>query len=249
MKNEKKNHETRIYGLHACLKVFQKRPEDIIRAYFEEDLTDQIKPLLKYLAEHKKAYHIVDSDELDKITKATHHEKICLIIRPSKFPPLKEILRQPGPSLIICLEVVENPHNMGAILRTAAHFKVNALLYEAVAPVAQSASAIRTAEGGAEVVPTFQIQDWSFVFDEAKRGGYTFFATSSHQGRSLYQIDFPEKTILFLGAERVGLSQKLGKKMDHFLTIPGSGEVESLNVSNAATAFLSEWYRQIWVNG
>lgn len=244
MKLAKKNLEMKVYGRHACLKIFEKRPEDIVRAYVTREGIFDFKNLMKYLADNKVAYHVVEKDELDNITRATHHENIAFIVKTKKLPELKELLNEKGPGLILCLEEVENPHNLGAILRSAAHFGVKAVLYESKVPVANSAAAMRTAEGGAETVPALQITDWGHVFDLSKRAGFYSYATSSHKGESLYQTGFPEKVLLFLGAEREGLSDKLMKKMDHYLIVPGTGEVESLNVSNATTAILSEWYRQ-----
>lgn len=240
----KKNQVMKVYGQHACLKIFEKRPLDIVRAYVTQEGVFEFRPLIKYLADHKKAYHVVEKDELDSITKATHHENICLIVKLKKQPDLKELMSEPGRKLILCLAEVENPHNLGAILRSAAHFGVSALLYESKVPVAQSAAALRTAEGGAECVPAFQVTDWSFVFDQAKRCGFKSFATSGHAGEPVFEVSFPDKSLVFFGAEREGLSEKLIKKMDHRLKIPGTGEVESLNVSNATAVILSEWYRQ-----
>lgn len=240
----KKNLESRVYGRHASLKIFEKRPEDIVRAYVTRDGLFEFKALMKYLADNKIAYHVVEKEEIDNITKATHHENICLVVKNKKLPELKDLLNREERTLILCLEEVENPHNLGAIMRSAAHFGVTAILYEAKVPVANSAAAIRTAEGGAETVPAIQVTDWSFVFDQGKRAGFESFATSSHRGHNLFAIEFPTKTFLFFGAEREGLSDKLMKKMNHFITIPGTGEVESLNVSNATTAILTEWFRQ-----
>lgn len=244
MVTTKKNQESRVYGRHASLKIFEKRPEDIVRAYVTQDGLFEFKALIKYLADNKVAYHVVDKDELDSITKATHHENICIIVKNKKLPEIKDVLNQKGRALILCLEEVENPHNLGAIMRSAAHFGVSAIFYQAKVPVANSAAAIRTAEGGAETVPALQVSDWAFVFDLGKRAGFESFATSSHQGENLFEVEFPEKSFLFLGAEREGLSDKMMKKMNHLISIPGTGEVESLNVSNATTAILTEWYRQ-----
>lgn len=240
----KKNQEMKVYGRHACLKIFEKRPEDIVRAYITEEGVFDFRPMMKFLAEKKVAYHVVDKEEIDAITKATHHENVCLIVKTKKNPELKDLFNTNSKTLILCLEEVENPHNLGAIMRSAAHFGVTAILYEAKVPVANSAAAIRTAEGGAETVPAIQVTDWAFVFDLARRSGVKSFATSSHNGESLFQTEFPEKSMLFLGAEREGLSSKLMRKMDQLLIVPGTGEVESLNVSNAATAIMSEWFRQ-----
>lgn len=244
MKQAKKNLETKIYGRHACLKVFEKRPEDIIRAYVTREGVFEFKELMKYLADNKLAYHIVEKEELDSLTKATHHENICLLVKNKKLPELKDILELNGRNLILCLEEVENPHNLGAIMRSAAHFGVSAILYEAKVPVANSAAAVRTAEGGAETVPALRVTDWGHVFDLCKRNGFESFATSSHKGSSLFKTIFPKKAMLFMGAEREGLSSRLLKKMDQLISIPGTHEVESLNVSNATTAVLTEWYRQ-----
>jgi TrmH RNA methyltransferase len=244
MKTTKKNLESKVYGRHACLKIFEKRPQDIVRAYVTRDGLFEFKALIKFLADQKLAYHVVEKEEIDSITKATHHENICVIVKNKPLPELKDLLMVKGRALILCLEEVENPHNLGAILRSAAHFGVSGILYQAKVPVANSAAAIRTAEGGAETVPALQVSDWSHVFDLGKRSGFHSFATSSHRGENLFGTEFPEKVFLFLGAEREGLSEKLTKKMDHLLSIPGTGEVESLNVSNATTAILTEWYRQ-----
>lgn len=244
MKHTKKNQEMKVYGRHASLKLFENRPQDIIRAYVTRDGVFEFKALMKFLADNKLAYHIVEKEEIDSVTRATHHEGICLVVKTRKLPELKDLLATKGRTLILALEEVENPHNLGAIMRSAAHFGVSAILYEAKVPVALTGSAIRTAEGGAESVECLHLSNWNDVFDLAKRNGFKMLATSSHEGDSLYKTEFPEKTILFLGAEGVGLSDKLLKKMNQLVSIPGTGAVESLNVSNATTALLTEWYRQ-----
>src|SRR5690606_33237799 len=102
------------------------------------------------LADQKLAYHVVEKEEIDSVTRATHHENICLVVKTRRTPEIKEMLTTQGRSLILCLEEVENPHNLGAIMRSAAHFGVSGIFYEAKVPVALTASAMRTAEGGAE---------------------------------------------------------------------------------------------------
>jgi len=244
MIHTKKNLEMKVYGRHAAETLFKKRPEDVIRAYITRDGVFDFKDLVRYCVDHKLAYHVVEREELDKLSRATHHEDILLVVKTKKIPAVKELLAVSGRSLIIALEEVENPHNLGAIMRSCAHFGVTGIIYEAKVPVALTAAAYRTSEGGAESVPAIHISNWSDVLDLAKKQGFKTLATSSHAGESLYKTKFPEKTILFVGAEGVGLSDKLTKNMNGLLSIPGTGEVESLNVSNATTAILTEWYRQ-----
>lgn len=234
----------KVYGRHAAETLFKKRPEDLIRAYITQNGVFDFKNIVRYCVDHKLAYHVVEREELDKLSRATHHEDILLVVKTKKIPAVKDLMSAEGRSFIIALEEVENPHNLGAIMRSCAHFGVTGILYEAKVPVALTAAAFRTSEGGAESVPAIHLANWSEVFENAKKFGYKTMATSSHKGDSLYKTAFPEKTILFVGAEGSGLSDKLLKKMDGFLSIPGTGEVESLNVSNATTSILTEWYRQ-----
>jgi TrmH RNA methyltransferase len=244
MIHTKKNEEMKVYGRHAAETLFKKRPEDVIRAYVTRDGVFEFKDLVRYCVDHKLAYHVVEREELDKLSRATHHEDILLVVKTKKTPQVKDILSAPGRSLVIALEEVENPHNLGAIMRSCAHFGVSGIIYEAKVPVALTAAAYRTSEGGAESVPAVHISNWNEVLDSARTKGFKTLATSSHDGQSLYTTTFPEKTLLFIGAEGVGLSSKLTKLMNGLVSIPGTGEVESLNVSNATTSILTEWYRQ-----
>lgn len=244
MKETKKNQEMKVYGRHACLKIFEKRPQDIIRAYVNKDGVFLYKKMIRYLVDQKLAYHVVEDEELASISKATHHEGVVLLIRKKPESSVKDLMSSSGRVLLLALEEVENPHNLGAIMRSAAHFGVTGIIYLAKVPVANSAAAIRTSEGGSESVPAVHVENWTEVFDLAKSKKFKTFATSSHDGKSLFSTKFPEKSIVFLGAEGKGMSEKLLKKMDELLTIPGTGNVESLNVSNASTAILTEWFRQ-----
>jgi TrmH RNA methyltransferase len=244
MRDTKKNLEMKLYGRRAAETFFKKRPQDLIRVYVTREGVFEFKQLIRYCVDQKLAYHIVEREELNKLSKATHHEDILLVIKVKRPTTLKELLSTQGRTLIVALEEVENPHNLGAILRSCAHYGVLGIIYEAKVPVAQTAAAYRVAEGGAETVSAIHVAEWKEVLELAKLNGFQLFATSSHKGKSLFSTHFPEKTILFLGAESQGLSDKMLKKIDNLISIPGTGEVESLNVSHAMTAVLTEWYRQ-----
>ena len=181
----------KVYGRHAAETLFKKRPEDLIRAYITRDGVFDFKDIVRYCVDHKLAYHVVEREELDKLSRATHHEDILLVVKTKKIPAVKELLAVTGRSLIIALEEVENPHNLGAIMRSCAHFGVTGIINEAKVPVALTAAAYRTSEGGAESVPAIHISNWSDVLDLAKKQGFKTLATSSHAGESLYKTNFP----------------------------------------------------------
>lgn len=243
MKHKKKNQETKLYGRHACLNFFKHRPQDLVRLYITQDGVFDFRPLIRHCVDNKLAYHLVSAQELETITKSTHHEGVALVCKRRDQPELSEVFQEEG--LIVALEGVENPHNLGAIMRTCAHFGVKAIVYEAKVPVALSAAAQRTAEGGGEGPYTYHVDNWNEFFELANKNKYSVYATSSHQGESLYQTKFSQNAILFFGAEGEGLSSKMMKKISNFVQIPGTGMVESLNVSNATAVILGEWFRQV----
>ena len=163
--------EQKITGLSACHLALQTRFSDAIRLYVTDQNLPYFKEFLRELAISKKAYHIVSAQDLQKITDgSTHHEGVCLILKSRVAPALTSLLsdlsqkKQDGlgsqAESYLYLERVENPHNLGAICRVAAHFGVKALLVEGDATIdsaLQSAAYFRVAEGGAEFVPSYPV--------------------------------------------------------------------------------------------
>ena len=143
--------EIKVCGRHACRALFERRAARILRVYLKEELVKPFGDLLHTCAELHRPYKIVDDEELERITESRHHEGICVVASAEAPPALAEILAAPGPAWLVALAGVENPHNTGAIVRTAAHFGARAVLIEGVAkrlpPVVY-----RTAQGGAEGV-------------------------------------------------------------------------------------------------
>lgn len=232
----------KVYGRHAAHSVYKERPDSIIRAYVTQETLFEFKPIIRHCVDQKLAYHVVTTEELDDITKSSHHEGVALLIKNKPLPDLKGIFSDKG--MVLALDGVENPHNLGAILRTCAHFGVKAVIYKAKVPVALTGAAYRTSEGGAEIVDSLHIQDWAAVLGEAKANGFEIYATSSHKGNSLYDTSFKSSSLVFMGAEGEGLSPDLLKKISTHLMIPGTESVESLNVASATAVILSEWFRQ-----
>lgn len=240
--------EHKVCGFHACLGIFERRPEDIIRVYLTDDRTRHVSELLKWCAAHRRAYNIVEASNLERLTGSSHHEGIMILARkPVALDDaglLLAIREQTLRGPFLYLDGLQNPHNLGALLRTSAHFGVSAILGQAGdLPDVSSASA-RVAEGGAEHVAVLGLQDPQEVLSRMKEAGFVILATSSHQGQSLYQEQLSSRTVFVLGGEQSGVSIELLRIADRCLQIPGTSLVESLNVSVAGAVLLSECYRQ-----
>ncbi len=240
--------ELKYYGTAACRALWQQRPGDIIRIYIEEPLIKHFSDLLKWASTQRKAYHIVTSQELEKITESVHHQGICLLARDKPqipFPSLLKALKADQQSqLLVYLDGVENPHNLGAIVRSCAHFGISHILGEAGKLPRLSPSACRVAEGGAEFVDLVTLDKPIDQLKQLQKLGFTLLATAMQRGHDLYRYDFSECTVLIFGAEEHGVSQAMFKAADATLHIPGTGHVESLNVSVAFALIAGENFRQ-----
>ena len=148
------------------------------------------------------------------------------------------------PSLGVLLDGVGNPHNLGAILRSAAHFGVGALLLPKDSGLALSGAAARVAEGGAEDVPIVRRGRSDNALDQLRSAGFVIAATVVRGGASLHQAKLPARLVFVLGAEQHGVDPALAMASLMQLEIPGRGAVESLNVASAASVLMSEWLRQ-----
>ncbi|MGL0731958.1 tRNA/rRNA methyltransferase, partial [Klebsiella pneumoniae] len=144
---------------------------------------------------------------------------------------------------VLALEDVGNPHNLGAIMRSCAHFGVKGVVVQD-AGVLESGAAIRTAEGGAEHVEPITGDSFIDTLDQFRKAGYAIVSTSSHNGTPLFKAELPKKMVLALGQERDGLSDAAISSADLSVAIDGTGNVESLNVSVATGVLLAEWWRQ-----
>lgn len=149
----------------------------------------------------------------------------------------------PATDCVLVPEWVGNPHNLGAIMRSCAHFGVNCLLLQDLA-VLESGAAMRTAEGGAEHIKAINADDFLWVLDTFRQEGYTIVTTSSHKGTALAQAKLLAKIVLVLGKERDGLSDSAWQQGDMSIYIGGTGKVDSLNVSVATGILLADSWRQ-----
>jgi TrmH RNA methyltransferase len=236
--------ETRVYGENACQALFLSRPESIVRAWFIQSVTPRFRETLRWLAANRKAYHVVEDAELTKASGTEHHGGVCFIIKKRMGMPVTEWLtKAPTKDCVLALEDVSNPHNLGGIMRSCAHFGVKGLLVND-ASLLESGAAVRTAEGGAEHVQAISGESFADGLEAFRKAGYTIVTTSSHEGTPLAKAEMPAKMVLVLGQESEGLSDSAFQQGDLSLSIGGTGNVESLNVSVATGILLAEWWRQ-----
>lgn len=234
--------EMKICGVNACHAVAASRPDDVRRVYIHSSLLPDFGPFLKHCAAARVAYHVVELEELERITQSTHHEGVCFIARTRPVPTLRQLLAVPGPRCLVYLDGVQNPHNLGAIVRVCAHFGAAGVLVAGI-DTATSTAMLRTAEGGGEWVDVLAVEPGAPPLAEARRAGYRLLATAARGGRDLYAAPLPARTIIMLGSETHGVSPAAHRLADESIKIPGTGRLDSLNVACACSVVLGEYWR------
>lgn len=240
------DHE-KIYGLAAVRAVFERRPEDVLRIAHTEEVRLRIADLLREAASRRIGYEQRTDEELENIAGAVHHEGICISARPRRVlgvDALVGALRDGKCRAAIALDDVSNPHNVGAILRTAAFFGVEALLIaspEDRAPIAPAA--VRIAQGGAEHVVIVRCDALAPALRRIADARVMVLGTDVRGARSIDEVRWPARAVIALGSEAEGMTNAVRGACTELVTIPGSGAVDSLNVSVAAGVVLAAWSR------
>jgi TrmH RNA methyltransferase len=210
--------EETYHGLRACEALFARRPDEIVRVYLAATRKPRLAKLLGWCAEHRRGFQIVEEENLRRISGSTHHEGVAILAKAIRRWSLDDLLREvestrvTGP--ILYLDGVENPHNLGSILRTAAHFGVVAI-----------------AGRSGELPPL-------------SAAGFSIVAASSHRGEPPQAAPLGGRCVLVLGSEGKGVSPAIDRVATEHVKIPGTGAVESLNVSVAAGVLLAEAWRR-----
>jgi len=239
--------EQRLYGINAVRAAFERRPQALRKLYLAEARIPQLQPLLKWCVANRIGYRVVAEDDLRKLAASSHHEGVVADMLREEPPALTTWLRElgDGPECALWLDGVGNPHNLGAILRSAAHFGVAAILLPKHSTLALSGAAARVAEGGAEAVPFVRMGRDDNAIAQLHGAGFKLAATVVRGGQSLFATNLPRRLVYVMGAEGEGMNPELATACDFKLSIPGTGTVESLNVSAATAVLLAEWSRSV----
>ena len=235
--------ELRLYGLNAVRATFARRPQAIRKLYLAEARIPQLQPLLQWCVANRIGYRVVAEDDLRKLAASSHHEGVVADVLREEPQPLTSWLRvlPDGRQCVLWLDGVGNPHNLGAILRSAAHFGVAAILLPKTSSLTVSGAAARVAEGGAEAIPLVRMGRDDNAIAQLHGAGFALAATVVRGGTSVFAKPLPQRLVFVLGAESAGMDPALAAACDLRLSIPGTGTVESLNVAAATAVLLAAW--------
>lgn len=224
-----------ICGLAAVEALFARDPGRVERLFFEPRLAAALATPRRLLSAAKKPYRDVGPDELARIAGTLHHGGVAALVRPRPVPPLDpsrvaEWAKDRRPLLV--LDGIGNPHNLGAAIRSAAYFGVRrVVLAERPEQALPSAASYRVAEGALDRVELYRASMPAAI--AALQQGYLVVGTALGHGVPLAGLRRRRPVALILGNEEHGIDPATLALCDAVVTIPGAGEVQSLNVAAA----------------
>jgi RNA methyltransferase, TrmH family len=230
----------RICGLAAVTALFERDPRRVERLFFEDRLKGEVGPFCRRLAWVRKPYRQVEKAELARVAGTPLHGGIVAIAEPQPLAGLDRntvrIWAKSGKPLLI-LDGIGNPHNLGAIARSAAFFAIERIvLADRPDQALPSDASYRVAEGGLEHLDLHRAPFPSALFE--LRSVYRVIGTAVGHGPVPDRLESGPPVALVFGNEESGLDPGTIAACDEIWSIPGSGRVESLNVSAAAAILL-----------
>lgn len=238
-----------VYGIHAIEQLLHTQPERVIQLWQQQGKTQSaLTPLLKLAHTQGISVQSVSKQTLDKQTHGGVHQGILAVCRPiaslsdKDLPILLDNIV--GNPLILVLDGITDPHNLGACLRTADAAGVHLV----IAPKDKSAplndTAAKVASGAANSMPYVQVTNLARTLEELKQRGIWLVGAAGEAKQSVYQQELKGALALIMGAEGSGLRRLTKSACDYLLHIPMAGAVSSLNVSVATGVCLFEIVRQ-----
>ena len=241
--------EDLIYGIHAIQHLLNSKPEQFLELHIQD--THDNKSLLS-LASLAKTLGVnvsgVSKKQLDQWLPERNHQGVAAKVRlqplltEDDFSTLIDACDKPP--LFLILDGVQDPHNLGACLRTADAVGVTAVIIPKDRSASLTPVVRKVASGAAETVPVVQVTNLVRAIEMLKKLGVWIMGTSMQTAQSLYQVDLKGSVAIVLGAEGTGLRRVTEEHCDILMQIPMMGVVESLNVSVAAGVCLYEATRQ-----
>lgn len=243
------NKQQTIFGIHAVTTLLTKNPERILQIQVLKDKHDAKMIALLELA---KSFSIkvlfTNRDELDRLSNHGVHQGIVALCKAAKAyseHDLTDLIENlPKKAFLLILDGVQDPHNLGACLRSADAAGVDAVIAPKDKSVGLTPTVCKVACGAAETVPFIQVTNLARTMRFLKDNNIWLFGATHDAEKSLYQADFTGSIGIVLGAEGEGLRRLTREHCDVLLNIPMNGSVSSLNVSVATGVFLFEAVRQ-----
>ncbi|WP_250125114.1 23S rRNA (guanosine(2251)-2'-O)-methyltransferase RlmB [Chroococcidiopsis sp. CCMEE 29] len=242
-----------IYGRHPVLLALENQRQ-LNRIWITPRLRydPRFHSLLIQAKENGTVIDEVEPKRLDQITHQANHQGVAAQVAPYAYKELGELIERAkstsDQAVIVAADSITDPHNLGAIIRTAEAIGAQGLVIPQRRAVGVTSSVMKVAAGALETFSVARVVNLSRALEELKAAGFWIYGTASTASQPLHTVQFTGPIVLVVGSEGEGLSLLTQRSCDVLVSIPLLGNMPSLNASVAAGMALYEIYRQRWVN-
>lgn len=234
-----------VYGHHASVESL-KSTQEINKVWLQTGLQDKIRNEITQLAKKKKlVIQQAPKSKLDELTDGGNHQGVVLSVAAFEYASIDDLFEQADKKgeapFFVILDGIEDPHNLGSILRTADAAGVHGIIIPKRRAVQLTATVAKTSTGAIEHVPVARVTNLVNIVEELKKRNVWVFGTDM-SGDDYRRWDANGAVALIIGNEGRGISPLLKKKVDGMVTIPMVGHVQSLNASVAASLLIYQGY-------
>ncbi len=239
--------ELRIEGRNAVLEAFRSG-KTIDKLYVQEGLQDGVvMTILREAKKHDTIVNLVKKERLDQLSETHKHQGVIAQASAYDYATVEDILakaREKGePPFIFLLDDIEDPHNLGAIIRTANLAGAHGVIIPKHRAVGLTATVARTSAGALNYTPVAKVTNLGNTIESLKKEGM-WFVCADMGGQMMYDLDLKGSIGLVIGNEGNGVSRLVKEKCDFVASIPMKGDIDSLNASVAAGVLAYEIVRQ-----
>lgn len=232
-----------IYGRNTVLNALDVN-QNVKKVFLTNAFNDQ--RIIKIIRNKKINYEIVDTNYINKLVGNVNHQGIVALCEEYSYLSLEEIIKknEENPnSLFVMLDGIEDPHNLGAILRSVDAFGAQGVIIKTDRQVGLTPTVAKVSTGAIEYVDVCQVVNLNQALKRLKEAGYWIVSTDGEAKMDYREVDYLNmKTVLIVGSEGFGVSKLLLKNSDFIVKIPMVGHVNSLNASVACAVFLAQIY-------
>jgi 23S rRNA (guanosine2251-2'-O)-methyltransferase len=238
-----------IFGVNPVKESLQGT-RGAFNLYVQISATDhRVEKIIRLAEERGVAVHRRDKGDLTRMCASSHHQGIALEVEPFRyadFDDLMTTISQSGRAgFILVLDTIQDPHNLGALIRSAACAGVDGVIIPKDRACGISAAVEKTSAGAVETVPVALVTNIAHTLEALKKLDYWVYGLDATARQSVYQTDFSGNVVLVVGGEGEGIRQLVRKQCDVVMSIPQYGGVSSLNASVAGGIALFEIARKV----
>ena len=244
---ENKFQETKIEGRNAVLEAFRSG-KSVDKLFVLEKCEDgRVRTILREAKKHDTMVKFVKKERLEQMSETGMHQGVIAMTAAYNYAEVEDILevaREKGePPFLILLDNIEDPHNLGAIIRTANLAGAHGVIIPKNRAVGLTATVARTSAGALNYTPVAKVTNMARTIEQLKKEGM-WFVCADMGGTTMYDLDLKGPMGLVIGNEGDGVSKLVREKCDFIASIPMKGDIDSLNASVAAGVLAFEIVRQ-----